>query len=62
MPEVRDGATSMSFTADEVTKLRALVALKGKTFKYSHGSQACEVERELTPAELDDWRRRIDEL
>jgi hypothetical protein len=52
----------MSFTADEVTKLKALVAPKGKAFKYSHGAQSCEVERELTPAELNDWERRIDEL
>jgi hypothetical protein len=52
----------MSFTDDEVTKLKALVAPKGKAFKYRHGSQACEVERELTPAELEEWRRRIDEF
>jgi hypothetical protein len=52
----------MSFTADEVKKLKALVAPKGKTFKYSYGPQSCEVERELTPDELDDWERRIDEF
>jgi hypothetical protein len=50
----------MSFTADEVTKLRALVAPKGETFKYSYRNQSCEIGRKLAQEEIDDWQRRVD--
>lgn len=50
----------MSFTVDEVIKLKAVIAPK-KSFKYSYKNHSCNIDRELTLEEFEEWKGRIDE-
>jgi len=56
----------MSLTIEEVAAVKQLLKDKAEAAKpkqkytYTHKNQIAEIERELTPAELKDWKERID--